>query len=181
VTILAMADYPRARGQYRARSDAKEEPATPPPLRVQPRMFYHLAVPGFCAATVAGETIRCASPETQDGGYSGGAITARRWGSYTGTVEPVAVRCRCVAGQQLALRDASTYEWKRAVARVRLRLRRGLATLTEETIMKYLVDPRGPGFGQRWSYHCERNTDRGIASPIAFRRAYVKAFQEVSR
>lgn len=184
---------------------AEPEPRRPPP---RPRMFFHLAVPGSSSVTIQNlggkaevvtlsalaenvipgsvsewvSCVVCGATWRDDQGHDGGVILVRRWDSRTGNVHRVAAACRCPAGSRLtALASPTGREWARAVAGVRLRCRRGVQCLTDEQIMTFLIAPRGTTFLQRWGYYCDRNTKRGISSHHAIRRAYVKAWQEVSR
>lgn len=183
-----------------------EPAAKPKPTR--PRMFFHLAVPGSSSVTLQNfggkvETVTlsalaenvipgsvsewvscvvCGATWRDDQGHDGGVILVRRWDSRTGQVHRVAAACRCPAGSRLtALASPTGREWKRAVAAARLRCRRGVYALTDEQIMTFLVTPRGLPFIQRWGYYCDRFTGKGLASHHAIRRAYVRAWQEVSR
>lgn len=200
--VYAMADYRRGGSWRRGRGQAEAEPTQPPPLKVRPPMHAHLAVPGSSTATVCGEVISvmalpenlqpgtvaewvscavCGATWDERTGHGGGVLMVRRWNSVTGAVRRAAAACRCAAGARLGLMPVTDGEWKRAVASARRATRIGVNALTEETILRYLVTPRGEAFQARWGYYADTLVDRGVRYDVAIRRAYTKVWQQVMR
>ena len=203
--VYAMNDYRRTgftgnrRGSRRRQAD---DPTPPPPMKVRPPMFAHLAVPGSSSALVGGELVSvvaleenlqpgtvadwvscavCGATWDERTGHGGGVLMVRRWNAVTGAVRKTAAACRCAAGLRLGLMPVTDGEWRRAVASARRATRIGVNALTEETMMRYLIAPRGEFFQGRWGYYAETLTARGIRSDVAIRRAYVKVWQQVMR
>lgn len=208
--VYAINDFrrgvPAARGRAR-HSGNPAPPAGPPPLLAAPRQIALFAVPGRAEfrmgpdlvsitadaencvpGTVAGRVIctLCEATWTgeflQDGRpvYSGGVALTRRF-AQDGSWRFLALRCRCDAGQRLPLRDMDSGEWRRFVRWRLLRVRRAIRGMTDAHVERYLIDPRGPAFAERWHFHLARYMERGRAMAVAKRMAYMRAFKEEFR
>lgn len=88
--------------------------------------------------------------------------------------QTVAVACRCSAGQNwTTLRPATDTEYRRAIARRKVRLLRGLRAISDAVFIEFVLQPRGSVFCDNWQLLAERYMAEGADVRRAWHRAYV--------
>ena len=110
----------------------------------------------------------------------GGVALARRY-RQDRTWRWLAMRCRCEAGQRLPLADMVPLEWLWYTLRQLRAVRKGIDILSDQHLERFLIDPRGPGFSERWHHHLAIGIQKGRSMHVAKRAAYMRAFKEEFR